>query len=135
MKIISLSNRKLSIPFKMTNVMAWTFPCFPYSYRNTAFKQSKLTFSKCYFVVINVTKGLLTECEICTVFAQRLPYRPSKDSLLCDFVFRKATLMFHTGHVIVGTSSTNIPDPLLFLFRVYMKWKLSLSYFKELLKW
>ena len=30
--------------------MVWTFPCFPYSYRNTAFSQSKLTFSKCYFI-------------------------------------------------------------------------------------
>ena len=31
-------------------IMAWTFPCFPYSYRNTAFSQSKLAFSKCYFI-------------------------------------------------------------------------------------
>ena len=31
-------------------IMAWTFPCFPYSYRNTAFSQSILTFSKCYFI-------------------------------------------------------------------------------------
>ena len=26
------------------------FPCFPYSYKNTAFSQSKLAFSKCYFI-------------------------------------------------------------------------------------
>ena len=32
-------------------IMSWTFPCFPYSYRNTAFNQSKLTFSKCYFII------------------------------------------------------------------------------------
>ena len=25
---------------------------FPYSYRNKAFSQSKLTFSKCYFIII-----------------------------------------------------------------------------------
>ena len=32
-------------------IMAWTFSCFPYSYsRNAAFSQSKLTFSKCYFI-------------------------------------------------------------------------------------
>ena len=31
-------------------IMAWTFLCFTYSYRNTAFNQSKLTFSKCYFI-------------------------------------------------------------------------------------
>ena len=31
-------------------IMGWTFPCFPYSYRNTAFSQSKLAFSKCYFI-------------------------------------------------------------------------------------
>ena len=31
-------------------IMAWTFPCFPYSYRNTAFSQSILAFSKCYFI-------------------------------------------------------------------------------------
>ena len=30
-------------------IMTWTFPCFVHSYRNTAFSQSKLTFSKCYF--------------------------------------------------------------------------------------
>ena len=29
-------------------IMAWTFPCFPYSYRNTAFNQSKLAF---YFLI------------------------------------------------------------------------------------
>ena len=28
-------------------IMAWTVPSFPYSYRNTAFNQSKLLFSKC----------------------------------------------------------------------------------------
>ena len=33
-------------------IMAWTFPCFPYRYRNTAFSQSKLTFSKCYFIFV-----------------------------------------------------------------------------------
>ena len=27
------------------------YPCFPYSYRNTAFSQSKLTFSKCYLII------------------------------------------------------------------------------------
>ena len=32
----------------MVYVMACTFPCFPYSYRNKAFFQSKLTFSKSY---------------------------------------------------------------------------------------
>ena len=32
-------------------IMAWTFPCFPYSYRNTAFNQSKVAFSKCYFII------------------------------------------------------------------------------------
>ena len=31
-------------------IMARLFPCFPYSYRNTAFNQSKLTFSKWYFI-------------------------------------------------------------------------------------
>ena len=30
-------------------IMAWTFPCFPYSLRNTAFSQLKLTISTCYF--------------------------------------------------------------------------------------
>ena len=30
------------------HIMVWTFP---YSYRNTAFSQSKLTFSKCYFII------------------------------------------------------------------------------------
>ena len=32
-------------------IMAWTFLCFPYSYRNTAFNQSKLMFSNCYFII------------------------------------------------------------------------------------
>ena len=31
-------------------IMAWTFPCFPHSYRNTALSQTKLTFSKCYSI-------------------------------------------------------------------------------------
>ena len=31
-------------------IMGWTFPCFPHSYRNMAFNQSKLKFSKCYFI-------------------------------------------------------------------------------------
>ena len=34
----------------MAYAMAWTFSCFPYSYKNTDFSQSKLTFSKCYFI-------------------------------------------------------------------------------------
>ena len=33
-----------------------SFPCFTYSYRNTAFSQSKLTFSKCYFIIIGQTR-------------------------------------------------------------------------------
>ena len=41
-------------------IMAWTFPCFPYSYRNTAFSQSKLTFSKCYFIKFN---WILASCS------------------------------------------------------------------------
>ena len=45
-----LSKRKFSVPFKMAYAMAWTFSCFPYSYKNTDFSQSKLTFSKCYFI-------------------------------------------------------------------------------------
>ena len=31
-------------------IMAWTFPMFAYSYRNTASSQSKLTLLKCYFI-------------------------------------------------------------------------------------
>ena len=30
-------------------MMAWTFPCFPYSYRNVDFSQWNLAFSKRYF--------------------------------------------------------------------------------------
>ena len=36
--------------FMLGYAMAWTFPCFPYSYRNATFSRSKLTFSKCYFI-------------------------------------------------------------------------------------
>ena len=39
-------------------IMAWTFPCFPYSYNNTAFSQSKLTFSKYYFINICIPSRL-----------------------------------------------------------------------------
>ena len=48
-KTCSLLKRKFSILFMMAfnGVM---FPCFPYSYRNTAFSQSKFAFSKCYFI-------------------------------------------------------------------------------------
>ena len=48
-------------------IMAWTFPCFPYSYRNTVFNQSKLTFSKCYFrnIYIYIYSGVaLASCRV-----------------------------------------------------------------------
>ena len=32
-------------------IIACTFPCFTYSYRNTVFSQSKVTFSKCFLNV------------------------------------------------------------------------------------
>ena len=50
---LSLLKRKCSILF----MMAWTFQCFTYSYRNTAFSQAKLTFSKCYFIKLCVKHG------------------------------------------------------------------------------
>ena len=47
----SLLYRSVNSPF-WWRIMAWTFPCFSYSYRNMAFNQSKLAFSKCYFINI-----------------------------------------------------------------------------------
>ena len=43
-------------------IMAWTFPCFPYSYRNTAFSQSKLTFSKRYFIIQYIQQACCGFC-------------------------------------------------------------------------
>ena len=56
------------------HIMVWTFPCFPYSFRNTAFNQSKLTFSKCYFINIIITarvenlfKMHVNSCILCMI--------------------------------------------------------------------
>ena len=48
-------------------IMAWTFPCFLYSYRNTAFSQSKLTFSKCYFIIYT---QIILACSVLEVINQ-----------------------------------------------------------------
>ena len=44
-----LYQSKFSMLFMMAYAMEYNGACFPYSYRNTVFRQSKLTFSKCYF--------------------------------------------------------------------------------------
>ena len=48
------------------------FPCFPYSYKNTSFSQSKLTFSKCYCI-------LFTKQKTFSVF--RYSFRNTSESL------------------------------------------------------
>ena len=55
----SLLYQSVNSPYRSRwRIMAWTFPCFPYSYRNTAFNQSKLTFSKCYFIITDTATQL-----------------------------------------------------------------------------
>ena len=55
-------------------IMAWTFPCFPYSYRNTAFNQSKLTFSKCYFIIQFSKNVLVYYCKCCNLIGYATGY-------------------------------------------------------------
>ena len=62
----SLRYRSVNSPYCLWwcmpwRIIAWTFPCFPCSYRNTAFSQSKLTFSKCHF--INCTRNVYAPLE------------------------------------------------------------------------
>ena len=72
-------------------IMAWTVPSFPYSYRNTAFSQSKLSFSKCYFInnksmphTFNISKEF-SGVDLNPIFATTLI--PFSISLLCKSRF------------------------------------------------
>ena len=74
----SLSKRKFSILsswWRMRwRIMAWTFLCFPYSYRNMAFNQSRPTFWKCYFIIPYIKRLVSKDFE-------RTPWNVSSASL------------------------------------------------------
>ena len=63
-------------------LLFFMFPCFPYSYRNTASSQSKLTFSKCYFINVYFHTAYATNNVYCTILIILAVMRPSAKSFV-----------------------------------------------------
>ena len=76
-----------------------TFSVFSYSHRNTAFSHSKLTFSKCYFVIIIWKHG---KCFLFYSIQHRLLFLPigkvhfhdEKIMLTTHYLFLRSTIVF-----------------------------------------